>query len=272
MSPNGTASQYAVNILDGTNYNLWKNRLTSLLQSKGFYKFITSRASELREAFNDHAEKLDLFLEGDEKALGHIKCNISPSYFDVVMECETAFEAWKKLESFFAGKETFNKIHLLEQLIEGKMKETNNPTDDVQEFMREKSELVRRLAAMGLTISEELHVAIVLAKLPDSYDTMRRILESQNELTVLKLAAELNREATRRSKRRPVERIFVAQDSRINNHKRFKIERKKPFCSFCNINGHDNEKCWLNPKSSSYRSDFHQKLLRGLKESEKNQQ
>jgi len=177
--------------------------MLSFLQSKGLYKYITPRAQALKDSYVDNVEKLEQVLEGDEKALGYIKCNILSSYLDVVVTSQTALDAWTKLEAFFAGKETYNKIQLLEQLIDGKLIETGNPINDVQKFIRDKNELVRRLDSIGMKIDNSLQVAIMLARLPESYDTMRRILESQPDLDMIKFTAELNREALRHTKKRP---------------------------------------------------------------------
>ena len=76
-------------------------------------------------------------------------------------------KVWKSLEKFFAGKETYNKVFLLEQLIDGKLNESNDPVKDIQDFIRQKSEIIRRLNEIGLQVNEELQVAIILARLPD---------------------------------------------------------------------------------------------------------
>lgn len=117
--------------------------MTSLLQSKGLFKFVTPRAAILKEQAQDDWEKLETLTEGDERALGLIRCHIEPAFLEVVLEATNANDAWQLLDDFFAGKETFNKIHLLEQLIDGKLYETNNPTKDVQDFLKSKNDIIR---------------------------------------------------------------------------------------------------------------------------------
>ena len=202
-------------------------------------------------------------------ALGQIKCHIVPSYLDVVANCTSAIDAWKKIEEFFAGKETFHKIHLLEQLIDGKLKETSNPEKDVQEFVTEKNELVRRLDAAGLKICEEIQVAIMLARLPSSYDVMRRILESSPNLSLLQLTAQLNHEAARKLKKRPastLETALAAQDADEPSSyprpvKKKKLRTNRSRCNYCNKEGHLAENCWLNPDSVQFKPEIHQQML-----------
>ena len=260
---------YAVKVLDGTNYATWKYEMTSLLQSKGLFKFITERAAALKQAFADDAVKLESILESDEKALGEIKCNIASSFNELVVNSSTALDAWEKLETFFSGKETYNKVDLLQQLIDGKLTETGNPVKDVQSFINEKNEIVRRLDSVGMKISQDMQVCIMLARLPDTYDTMRRIIESQPDLSMMKLTAELNREAIRNSSKKrsapSEEKALAATDARPTPGKRPRNpqhERKKLKCTYCEFTGHEAGGCWMNPKSSKFKPEFRSSMLK----------
>lgn len=268
MSSNVTYPSAAaiVPVLDGSNYTQWAASMTSFLQSKGLYKYITERAAALKQHFQDHPEKLEEIMDADEMALGHIKCNILPSYLEVVVSAKTALEAWTKIQDFFAGKETFNKIHLLETLIDGKLKDSGNPIQDVQEYIKEKSEICRRLESIGLKISEDLQVAILLARLPESYDTMRRIMESQQDLSILKISTELNREAIRRARKRDYEEptaLVAAKEAPPSKRRKIaNVKGQQAFCNFCNIKGHDQENCWLDPTSPKFRPKFRENLIK----------
>ena len=260
-------------ILDGTNYSIWRQEMVSFLQSKGLYKFITDRAQALKDKFQDNVEKLEDVLEGDEKALGFIKCNIQSSFLDVVVTSQTALDAWQKLETFFAGKETYNKIQLLEQLIDGKLIETGNPTNDVQKFIRDKNELVRRLDSIGMKIASDLQVAIMLARLPDSYDTMRRILESQADLDIIKFTAELNRESLRqqtKKRKQPIASAFVAKEETPKKKARFAEHFATLNCDYCGQSRHDAASCWFNPKSAKFRPEKKNQLLKLAAKASKN--
>src|SRR4029078_5166307 len=209
--------------------------------------------------------KLESILESDEKALGHIKCNIASSFNELVVNSETALHAWKQLETFFAGKETYNKMDLLQQLIDGKLTETGNPVNDVQRFINQKNETVRRLESVGMKISQEMQVCIMLARLPDSYDTMRIIIESQPDLTMVKLTAELNREAIRNSSKKrsaPSEEKALASDTTGAPPFKKQKTHKKQKCTYCEFTGHEAGACRLNHKSSKYRPEFTRSMLK----------
>jgi hypothetical protein len=253
MSPKADTflvSNSTLPMLNGKNFPIWKTQMSSFLQSKGLYKFITERAEALKYAVRDetksnNSEKLEKLTEDDEKTLGYIRCNINVSFLEIILDAKTAFEAWKSLEKFFAGKETYNKVFLLEQLIDGKLHESDDPVKDIQDFIRQKSEIIRRLNEIGLQVNEELQVAIILARLPDSYDTMKRIIESHNELNLVKLSAELNKEAVRRSNKRKLkeESAFTSKETRSSTKK----AKSLSICEFCEHKGHEASICWFNP-------------------------
>lgn len=266
MSPmtSTTDSAYTMKLLDGTNYGTWKVQMEAVLQAAGLYKFVTHRIVQLKQLYVDDFEKLESLLENDEKALGCIKKNVEILHLDLIAECKTALEAWVKLESFFAGKENFNKINLLQCLIDGSLKETGNIVRDIQEFVQGKNDLVQRLGSIGIKIDEELQVAIMLSRLPPCFDTMRRILESQENLTLIKLVAELHREGIRqsavRNPKRMSDEVALVSSQEFNAVKRQKFDRKKLYCKFCNISGHDGDRCWLDPNSKGYRKNFAESL------------
>ena len=147
--------------------------------------------------------------------------------------------------------------------MDGNLRDTGNPLRDIQEFIQEKNDLVQRLNSIGIKIDEDLQVAIMLARLPPSFDTMRRILESQDGLTLIKLSSELHREGIRRkdvkaNKRVVEEAAFYSGSDPTPPFaaKRPRLDKKKLFCKFCDVSGHDGDRCWLDPNSKNYRKKF----------------
>jgi hypothetical protein len=103
----------------------------------------------------------------------------------------------------------------------------------------------------------------MLARLPESYDTMRRILESNEDLTVLKVSTEFNKEATRRSKKRK-ERALLGE---ARPARPFKKQRINDTCVYCERKGHKAEQCWLNPDSKDFKQSLVDKLAVQFKKS-----
>lgn len=255
-------------VLDGSNYNYWRQEMISFLQSRGLYKYVTDRAAKLLEQYEKISKnfaKAEEVREGDEKALGFIKRSIKYCYVDVIVDCTTALDAWTKLETFFAGKETSNSVSLVKQLINSKLKESANPVIDVQEFVQTNNDLVKRLNVSGMKLTEELQVSLMLAQLPDSYEAMGRIFEAQGELTVIRLSTELNKEAIRKQeKKRSFEESVLAASHRFESGPPTKRPRNRSrsfkSCTYCEATGHVMETCWFNPKSPKYRPELVEKV------------
>jgi hypothetical protein len=253
--------------------------MQNFLQSKGLGKFITDKGKQLLENPLLSADKKAVLEDNDEMALGQIKVNIATSYLDIVAQAKTALEAWNALQAFFEGKETFNKVYLLEQLWEGKLEESGNLMENIQIFIRDKTDVARRLENAGVKFEDDVIAAITLSRLPPSFDTMVRILTSQKELSVAKVKEELQREAIRRNVMRAPETAFSANtnstDSRgkkrpadesedTREPKKPKLDKSKLVCSYCDFKGHTASACWLNPESKYFRANFKSKLLKAV--------
>ena len=162
-----------------------------------------------------------------------------------------------------------NKINLLQSLVDGNLRDTGNPLRDIQEFIQQKNDLVQRLNSIGIKIDEDLQVAIMLARLPQTFDAMRRILESQEGLSLIKLTSELHREGIRRNEQGNCKRVveeaaFFSGSDLAPNAKKPRYDKKKLFCKFCDVTGHDGDRCWLDPGSKNYRKNFAESLKRKL--------
>lgn len=69
----------------------------------------------------------------------------------------------------------------------------------MEKYIHEMLRLIDRLAAIGEILKEKLIISIMLSKLPDSFDTLIRALEtrSEHELTLELIKEKLVDEATR---------------------------------------------------------------------------
>src|SRR5690606_1109681 len=107
--------------------------------------------------------------------------------------------------------------------------------------MCKKPELVRRLEGVGFNVPDEILMAVILARLPESFDNMRRIFESQDNPTILKLNTELNKEAIRKQKRPRDEKSFYGKDDVPPPPKKPRIDKRKLKCTYCTKKGHEAE-------------------------------
>lgn len=267
-------STAAVVMLDGTNYAEWKPNMESFLQSKGLGRTLKSDFKKLLKSDDLKLEtKLEL-QDKDERALGHIKCKCGPSFKELLLPAKSAREAWKMLKEYFEGRETFNKLHLLEKLMEERLKESGNLILNVQDYIRDKKQIVRRLESVGVKLPDEILILVLLTRLPSSFQFMRRILEADANITVDKVCQELMHEATRISSsgsKRPITEIQEAANVTQHDSKKPKKNnqpKKKSNCEYCGTPGHLAENCWLNPESNNYRPEFAAKLKNKLQATE----
>ena len=274
-SASASTSKGMVPMLEGENYNMWKDMMTNFLQSKGLYKFVTARAQELLDDEDLSSKEKNELLDQDEQALGHIKCHIIYSLQDIVTDATTALEAWEALRTHFAGKEPFNRNHLLFQLVgpDGYLQESRDMVTAVQEFVAEKNDLVRRLKTAGMVITEDVLVGIMLFQLPPSFDTMRQINEAKPDLTAAQLCADLHREALRQKNQRKRKKeddsaMFAGDNSQTRPpppkklkfaKKDKKGDKKEVICDFCDSKGHEVGDCWFNADSKKFRPDLLEK-------------
>jgi hypothetical protein len=267
MSPMGEESTAgeSISLLDGTNYPTWKLQVESYLQSKGLAKFLSSKGYDLMKDQGLTREKrLDLE-DASEKALGHIRRMVDGNHQEMLIKCKTARNAWRTLKKHYEDKEVFNKVQLMQRLFDESLSDGQDMLKAIPKYLQSKKEIVRRLQSVGLTIPEELLVAVILARLPASCDITRRILESSKDVSLAKVSQELIREATRKSIKRKAGQMEEAHTTQATPSKRFKKDstRKKPQpCDYCGVPGHPANNCWMNPKSKNFRPEFAQKMLK----------
>jgi gag-polypeptide of LTR copia-type/Domain of unknown function (DUF4219) len=194
MSPMGEENSAGeqIPLLDGTNYPTWKLKMESYLQSKGLAKFLSSNGYDLMQDQALSREKRMDLEDASEKALGHIRRHVDGNHQEMLIKTKNARSAWRALKKHYEGKEVYNKVQLLQRFFEEGLNEGQEMIKAVPDYLQSKKEIVRRLQAVGLTIPEELLVAVILARLPTSCDITRRILESNPDISLAKVSQGLN--------------------------------------------------------------------------------
>jgi hypothetical protein len=86
------------------------------------------------------------------------------------------------LQEYFESKEAFNKVYLLKSLVNLKLE----PNGDIEECIKNKRKLQRRLTTCGLKL-DDIMVELLLIGLLSSMDTFIRILENDSQISLGKL-------------------------------------------------------------------------------------
>lgn len=158
----------------------------------------------------------------------------------------------------------------------------------MERYIHTTERLLDELTEAGITLPEDVHPLILLAGLDNSFDTLITILESEENLTLERVSNRLlftkqndvddNSHAPTAFKRKRDERSHalshVSRDD--NSHalvqasrspspsspKRLKTNDTPKHCSFCNLDGHPDNRCYLNPRSRCFNFEKYQDLVK----------
>jgi hypothetical protein len=149
--------------LDFDNYGAWSVRMKALLISRGLWSAVVAEEPE------DDAN--------NQKALALITLMVKDVHLATVSQCETAQEAWEKLEAVFKSKTNARKLQLRQDLNGLKKKGGEKLTEY---FARAKT-IWTDLLAMGHSLTETEVVWSVLAGLPKDFQMVTAILTTSEE-------------------------------------------------------------------------------------------
>ena len=206
--------------LDGTNYSIWKFRIKWYLIHK-----------ECRRAIEPGTEVSNAT---DQKALAIIGLCIQDEQIVHIQHAETAKTAWDALKNVYEDAGTASKIVLQDELMTEKLQ----PGSSVREHIGKLRSIVAKLSTIGVTISDEQYIIILLRSLPSEYDQLVVTLENVDGLKVEDVHARLIREEVRKKVNENGTQSTALQS--ITPRKRYGYNRK---CFFCGKSGHRIAEC-----------------------------
>src|SRR4051812_26137853 len=106
-----TSTSQAIERLNGTNYSLWKFRMRMILIKEKTWDVTSGKMTAPTDA-----KALKAWTTRDQDALASICLAVSDSEMSHLTKCETAFEAWMKLQSIYEGKDLARMLYLRRQL------------------------------------------------------------------------------------------------------------------------------------------------------------
>lgn len=164
--------------LSATNYSTWKFKLKHLLIAKELFGYCDGSTEE--PAGDATAAVKKAYSLNSQKALSQIVLAVSDEFIYLITECETPKEAWDKLQSHFERDTLANRIYLKKQYFRAVMKDG----ECVEVHLKRMKDIVNKLSAIKVTISEEDQVVTLLGSLPESYSTVVTALEAQKPETL----------------------------------------------------------------------------------------
>lgn len=202
------------------NYDTWRIAAKSYLVIKGHWKFI------LNEPATDKPEQV----QDDLKAWSELNLLLEENIYTYIADTTTAKAAWEALEKAFQDSGVCRKVGLLKQLVELKMEDCDSTEDYVSKIMM----TAQKVKKTGLKLDDELIASLMLAGLPQNFDSL--VMAVENSTKTLQID-EI--------------KTLLLQEPRLNNKNgkagAFFSKSKKPkkpfLCHSCGEAGHFAKDC-----------------------------
>lgn len=160
------------------NYATWKFQVKHLLISKGYFGIVSG--SEKKPASTAQAAEKEGYKTRSEKAFATLVLAVSSEMVYLISGCETANEAWGKLEKHFERDTLSNKLYLKKRYFRSEMLEGESITNHLKNM----KEITDRLSAIKASVSEEDQVVTLLGSLPTRFDNLVTVLEAKSDLSL----------------------------------------------------------------------------------------
>lgn len=235
--------------LNENNYTIWKFQIKVILLSKSLYDVCTG----IEKCPEDDKEKEGKWRSKDAKAQEVIITRIEESLIIHVMNCDTAFEMWSKLELLFEKKSDLSR-HLLQTQF---FNLTYNESGSMSEFIAKINNLRAQLLRKGEKITDSMAITKTLMALPSTYKHFISAWESvaEQERTFDNLTSRLLMEEERvKSDQDGEVAAALVAGTRIVCHScgkngHLKKDCKKDIqCNYCKKYGHYMKECFFKKK------------------------
>ncbi|KAI3784421.1 hypothetical protein L1987_43520 [Smallanthus sonchifolius] len=172
---------------DGQNFGWWRMQITDLLIQKDLDLVLEPPPTPMTP----------VWLALDKKAKSTIRLALSMNVAYNILEETTARGIMNALANMHEKPSAANKVFLIRELVNTRMKEGSSVTDHINVF----NSHLRRLSSVNFKIDDELQACLLLSSLPDSWSgTITAVTGSVDVLTFNKVRdLILNEDSRRRS-------------------------------------------------------------------------
>jgi hypothetical protein len=249
----------SVNKFDGTDFTLWKNKITSAL-----------KASRLWEAVNDG---FDTDVEGnaekDEKAKVIMMTSITDSILRK-LPFTSAKAMWKALMKRFEDKSTQNVIFLLQRF----MNHRQDEEESVENFTDRVVQARENLAALDQELADSQVILTIMQGLRQEYENVAQFLlmnKKLDELDAEELIESLKIEERRRLEKKQSSQTQGSTQAFYSNKKTFKKKKnsKDVKCYNCDKMGHFAKDCRAPKRERKSKSQEEKKTYTAKEERKK---
>ena len=252
---------------NGEGFHTWQTKLCGYLMKKQLWSVVKPRNTKattskgtLTRAQIAHAQVKD------EQALGIIITSLHDNYVHFTDNCNTALEAWERLEQNFGAKQKQSKVSLKKNLY----KLTMLQGEDISSLVNRLMSIITQLTYIKCQIPDEDQVAVLLSALPKNFDNIVTVLEQKDPTPTLQQVINAIHEEEKKLVKKKSTGIdgaylvsktsFRSSPSRSSsasspsrfNKKCYECGKmghlskdcyKNKFCSNCGVKGHHPSKC-----------------------------
>ena len=210
------------------NYEEWKYKIKALLVTKGLWKAVAPKENE--------RVSQDL----NERAIAFLTLYVSQNFLPMVVEVESAEEAWNNLAQHFMGRRTAKRLHLRKEFVSLRKEEK----EDVSSYILRARRLQTSINAIEEnTITDSNLIDTILSGLPRDFDLTVNILATTQNLDVDTMATHLMHAEALLRKETENKPTVLAFTARKQNHSN--VQKLRPKCYHCGKLGHLKKNCWL---------------------------
>ena len=256
---------------DGSNFNRWKDKITFLLTELAVFYVLDPELTTISAPQEDDSEEIKAGRkkrEDDEvRCRGHILNSLSDRLYDLYRSFKSPKEIWDALEVKYNSEKQGTDKFMCMKYIEFTMVDNKLVMNQVDELQV----LVSKLKDLKVEVSETLQVAVIIAKLPQSWNDFRKkLLHTSETITIDQLLTHIRiEEETRIREKKMFSESGISKVNHIEKGTRFQKnsggnKRKYPdsnntnktskACFHCGKKGHFKRDCRLLKKQKIEKS------------------
>jgi hypothetical protein len=154
---------------DGSNWAIYKNQVAQILSWQSLHDHLTNAEMPSSYTSNESVDDASHRWEREEAIVNyHIMISLTDSVLLGLEECTTVKDTWDKLNRTFHIRGRWPRIYLQRELYSKKC----GKNEDVRAHFAKLGDLRTRLTGWGKSIPNDEYAYILLASLPDVYDTI----------------------------------------------------------------------------------------------------